>query len=697
VPTRLLAAVALVVFPVALVAQDGIAPAVVESVKKSSVFVRLEGDGWGATGSGFVVAGNDKELFVATNEHVVANSPPPGVRAIKPPTVSVVFDSGTKTERSFPAMIAAADAERDLAILKISGVKTPPPALQLNDGGKLTETMTVYSFGFPFGKALSSDDKSPAITVGKASVSSLRNGPDGDLQVIQIDGNLNPGNSGGPVVDVKGKLVGVAVATLRDGQGIGFVIPAKDVAQMIQGRVGRVRLVPQKSTDGKVTSAKLEATIDDAMGNVRSATVRYVVVPATGKRPQGDSLARVTDAKTATLKIANGVASADIPLAATDGELLVQVTLETTTKQTVSSKVRGLSLAAVVVGGPPPSGWKEYAPLDRTFTAWVPSKPTSQSDNSRTRAVNGKLLTVNAVTGESASGLTYEAQSVLLLGAFGRAPKRELAELFRDLIAKDLEGKVTDTQEVDVGALPGIESVIVSGKTTTRLRVFAAATGVYIASVSGSADLAASKEATTFLAAFRPAEAGFPGFGGGMGGGIGGPSVGGPGVVAPAPKADGPPIYGGFNDPVFTDVAPEGGLLIGLEVGTAPAFGRNMTRAVRPIYRVNKNTVFGDQQGTQLDDVVSLKAKDGYAVGAVSVMHGLGFDGIKVTFMKVVDGTKLDPKDCYDSEYVGSDEKKALTKIGGDGTPVVGITGKANDKDLTGFGLLLKGQEPKKK
>ena len=76
-------------------------------------------------------------------------------------------------------------------------------------------------------------------------------------------------------------------------------------------------------------------------------------------------------------------------------------------------------------------------------------------------------------------------------------------------------------------------------------------------------------------------------------------------------------------------------------------------------------------------------------------MHGLGFDGLSVTFMKVADG-KLDPADSYESEYVGSGQKKPLTKIGG-GTPVIGIVGKSNAKDLTGFGLLLQGQEPPKK
>ena len=60
----------------------------------------------------------------------------------------------------------------------------------------------------------------------------------------------------------------------------------------------------------------------------------------------------------------------------------------------------------------------------------------------------------------------------------------------------------------------------------------------------------------------------------------------------------------------------------------------------------------------------------------------MGFDGMSVTFMKVADG-KLDPKDSYESEWVGTDEEKKPTKIGGDGTPVVGIVGKSNANGTT--------------
>jgi len=153
-----------------------------------------------------------------------------------------------------------------------------------------------------------------------------------------------------------------------------------------------------------------------------------------------------------------------------------------------------------------------------------------------------------------------------------------------------------------------------------------------------------------------------------------------------------PTIFGGAFDPLFTDSAPDGGLLVGFEIGTAPAFGHIMTRAARPIYRAGGKETFGEQRGTQLRTVVTLKAKAGYAVGAISVMSCLGFDGLSVTFMKVAGG-KLDPTDSYESAYVGSDQKKRLTKLGGDGTPVVGIVGKSNRADMTGMGLLFKGQE----
>ena len=58
----------------------------------------------------------------------------------------------------------------------------------------------------------------------------------------------------------------------------------------------------------------------------------------------------------------------------------------------------------------------------------------------------------------------------------------------------------------------------------------------------------------------------------------------------------------------------------------------------------------------------------------------------------VADG-RLDPSDSYERDFVGLEQDKPLTKLGGDGTPVIGIVGKSNTKDMTRMGLLLKCQE----
>src|SRR5207302_2982421 len=107
-----------------------------------------------------------------------------------------------------PAQVLAADKERDLAILRVKGVKNLPKPLNLAAKVELVETMGVYIFGFPFGEALAGRKGNPAITVGKGSVSSIREDDRGETKIVQIDGDVNPGNSGGPVVDDKGRLVG---------------------------------------------------------------------------------------------------------------------------------------------------------------------------------------------------------------------------------------------------------------------------------------------------------------------------------------------------------------------------------------------------------------------------------------------------------------------------------------------------------
>ncbi|HUR53174.1 MAG TPA: serine protease, partial [Gemmataceae bacterium] len=298
--------VAVLAFTPAARSDDALTPETLAAVKKATVFIRVEAGGWSATGSGFVVADDGKTLLIATNDHVASARPPSG----RPPTVTVVFESGTKAERSYPAQIAASDPARDLAVLRVAGVKDPPRPIAYADTPQPVETTAVYTFGFPFGKALAVGGGSPAVTVGKASVSSLRHGSDGELAAVQLDGSLNPGNSGGPVVDAKGRLVGVAVSRVRDGQGIGFAVPAQELDRLMRGRVGPVRVATRKAAGGGVT-VRVEADLLDPSDRLRGAVAHYLVVPSKGKAPDPAAFEKDSPHTRLELKVEKGVAAGE--------------------------------------------------------------------------------------------------------------------------------------------------------------------------------------------------------------------------------------------------------------------------------------------------------------------------------------------------------------------------------------------------
>ena len=322
----------------------------------------------------------------------------------------------------------------------------------------------------------------------------------------------------------------------------------------------------------------------------------------------------------------------------------------------------------------PPAGWKEHSPRDGTYAVWIPEKASKQSERERNASIKGAKFRINMLTIQVNGGPSYVVEEVLLSPNLAKQfQPSELEEMFRDATAGEVGGKVTDTSDVKAGTVDGKEYRIEGTKSVARARIFTTPTRVLLLRVMGTKAQVDGDGAKTFLESGKLTS----------------------GSVATRP----PQILGGAFDPEFKDVAPEGGMLIGFEIGLGKFFDRDMIRAAKPIYRVGDQETFGVQRGTQLNKVVTVKAKEGYAVGAIAVKHGLGFDGMSITFMKVADG-KLDPKDSYESEFVGTDEKKPTTKVDGKGTPVIGIVGKTNDKDMTGMGLLFKGQEgyePKKK
>lgn len=146
-----------------------------------------------ALGSGFIFAPG----LIATNAHVVGNSL----------TVEVEEQDGTK----FTATVIHADIRRDFAILKPEGIRPFTTVLPLLLGNTPAVGEEIVVIGSPGGLKG---------TVTAGIVSQIYG--DG---MIQLNVSVNPGNSGGPVFDQEGRVIGMATLKYSKGDGIGFAIP----------------------------------------------------------------------------------------------------------------------------------------------------------------------------------------------------------------------------------------------------------------------------------------------------------------------------------------------------------------------------------------------------------------------------------------------------------------------------------------
>lgn len=185
-------------------------PEIVSRAKPSVLFVFARQPGRLLTGSGFVVHSSG---LILTAYHIFSEGGTPGVLA--------------PGGQSVPATLVAHDRQTDLAILRVSLTGLVP--LVLGDSATLRQGEEVIVIGFPRSDALGATDSS----VTRGIVSSLTS----RFGWMQIDAILNPGNSGGPVLSLKGEVVGVAVAGLRDAVGINFAVPINHARQMIAAQV----------------------------------------------------------------------------------------------------------------------------------------------------------------------------------------------------------------------------------------------------------------------------------------------------------------------------------------------------------------------------------------------------------------------------------------------------------------------------
>ncbi|MCS6933066.1 MAG: serine protease, partial [Acetobacteraceae bacterium] len=166
------------------------------------------------SGTGFVIA---RDGLVATNAHVVAGC------------TRITLADGT------PLALLRADAGRDLAVLRAE--RSFPVALPLRAGQPAELGEAVLVLGFPFGQTLGT-----GLTVTNGIVTGMT-GLGGDPRRFQTNAAIQPGSSGGPVLDEQGRVIGIAASRLDDlailgrtgalPQGVNFAVRAEELAALL--------------------------------------------------------------------------------------------------------------------------------------------------------------------------------------------------------------------------------------------------------------------------------------------------------------------------------------------------------------------------------------------------------------------------------------------------------------------------------
>lgn len=184
-------------------------------------------------GSGFIIS---QDGYVLTNTHVVDGA-------------SEVYVKLTD-KREFKAKVIGADKRSDVAVLKIEGGKLP--RLTIGDSDKIKVGEWVMAIGSPF-------DLDNTVTAGIVSAKARDTGE--YLPLIQTDVAVNPGNSGGPLINMRGEVIGInSQIYSRSGgyMGISFAIPIDEA----------MRVVEQLRASGKVTRGRIGVQIDQVSKEV---------------------------------------------------------------------------------------------------------------------------------------------------------------------------------------------------------------------------------------------------------------------------------------------------------------------------------------------------------------------------------------------------------------------------------------------
>jgi hypothetical protein len=230
-----LLSVVVLLFPVLALGQsNSVSADIVAKASRSVVLLKGVTDAGTVSGSGFLISADGK---IATNLHVIRDMKSGAVQLAS----GELYDEFT---------VLAFDDRKDLAIVKIAGFDLPP--IELGNSNDVRPGEPVMAIGNP-------DGLQGTVTGGM--VSAIRDDPfSGGYKVIQTDAASNPGNSGGPLINSQGQVIGVITSKLRSSEGLNFAVPVNYLRGLMA------------STDKPITLAELRTSLSNAPADAFKAT-----------------------------------------------------------------------------------------------------------------------------------------------------------------------------------------------------------------------------------------------------------------------------------------------------------------------------------------------------------------------------------------------------------------------------------------
>ena len=245
--------------------------ALYDRVHKGVVTITVDTPQGQALGSGFVI---DGEGHIVTNDHVVDGAS----------SISVEFSDGS----TYDAQLIGTDASTDIGVIQVSAPSSELQPLELGDSSAVQVGDSVVAIGSPLG--LNETVTSGIVSALHRTITSPNNFSISDA--IQTDAAINHGNSGGPLLNLEGDVIGINSQIESDSggnDGIGFAVPSNTVESVVS----------QLLATGKVEHAYLGvgiATITEALSSQLDLPAGVEVTQVTPGGPADDAGLKAADA-----------------------------------------------------------------------------------------------------------------------------------------------------------------------------------------------------------------------------------------------------------------------------------------------------------------------------------------------------------------------------------------------------------------